>query len=299
MKNALRNWTNIRVFLAVMREGSTLAAARRLGLAQPTVARRIEALEAETGLTLFERDTRGFKPTSQALAILPFAEVCEAAAVALTKKVQDLTQPRPIRITGYSANFGARIAGIFSAFSAQFPQIQLEFIPSMRSLDLMAGEADVAMRLSRSPLDPDLICRPISTARYTLFGSPAYAEKHGLPKCPEEMIHHKILAFRRADVPTALFDWTTRYVAEDKLEQVFSETSLLYAAVEASQGLAILNLRLLADQEAAGAILRCFDPPEALDAQHIVLIAPEAWRRPEVKTFAKFFIPRYAALFKD
>lgn len=299
MKNELRNWTNIRVFLAVIREGSTLAAARALGMAQPTVARRIEALEQETNLTLFERDTRGFKPTSQAQTLLPYAEVCEAGIKALCSAVQDLSQLRPIRITGYGANFRARIADIFSAFSAAHPQIQLEFIPSMRSLDLMGGEADVAMRLTRSALDPQLICRPISTARYSLFGSPAYAQRHGLPERPEDMNHHKILSFRRADVPTALHDWTTRYVPEDRLEQIFSETSLLYAAVEAGQGLAVLNLRLMADKEAAGAIIRCFDPPEALDAQHMVLIAPEAWRRPEVKTFAKFFLPRYAALFKD
>ncbi|MBT8425437.1 MAG: LysR family transcriptional regulator, partial [Silicimonas sp.] len=52
MKSEFRNWSDIRVFLAVIREGSTLAASRKLGVAQPTVARRIDALEHETGLIL-------------------------------------------------------------------------------------------------------------------------------------------------------------------------------------------------------------------------------------------------------
>jgi len=48
----------------------------------------------------------------------------------------------------------------------------------------------------------------------------------------------------------------------------------------------------------AGTLIRCFEPPEALSAPHMVLVSPEAYRRPEVKAFTKFFTPRYAQLFK-
>ena len=56
MKSDFRDWSDVRVFLAVVRAGSTLAASKSLGMAQPTVARRIEALEHALGLVLFERD---------------------------------------------------------------------------------------------------------------------------------------------------------------------------------------------------------------------------------------------------
>ena len=56
MKSEFRDWSDVRVFLAVVRAGSTLAASNSLGMAQPTVARRIEALEHALGLVLFERD---------------------------------------------------------------------------------------------------------------------------------------------------------------------------------------------------------------------------------------------------
>lgn len=64
------NWSDISVFLTVCREGSTLAASKQLGVSQPTVARRIDALEHQLGLTLFERDTHGFKPTLTAKGLL-------------------------------------------------------------------------------------------------------------------------------------------------------------------------------------------------------------------------------------
>ncbi len=299
MNNDLRNWTNIRVFLAVLREGSTLAASKRLGLAQPTVARRVEALEHETGLTLFERDTRGFKPTSAAETLLPMAEAMEVAARQLSACANDMSQPRPIRITGFTANFSGRIRDIFSAFSEAYPKVPLEFLPGARTLDLMAGEADVAMRIVWKEQHPDLICRQISVARFTLYGTPDYAKRNGLPPRAEDMIHHHIFSYRRPDILPTIHNWILKYVPEDKIARCFSESSLMDAAMRAGQGLAVMNLRLMEKDEQAGRLVRCFDPPSDLCGPHMVVISPEAYRRPEVRAFARFFIPRYAAVFKS
>lgn len=298
MNNALRNWSDLRVFLEVMRSGSTLAASRALCMAQPTVARRIDALEHETGLTLFQRDTRGFHPTEAAHAIAADAEAMEAAAERLSVTAQDLNRPRPIRITGFQPNFNDATSEILSEFSAMHPEITMQFLPGLRSLDLMAGEADVALRVSWIPQDPDLICRVVSQARFTLYASPTYAEKHGLPSCPEEMPGHTILALRRDDMPPVFVDWMLRYLRPDQIARTIGEHALMVAAIRSGQGLGIENLRMAAKDEAEGSMIRCFEPPPELTAPHMVLIPPQAWRRPEVKTFAKFFIPRYAALFK-
>lgn len=299
MNNDLRNWTNIRIFLAVIRAGSTLAASKQLGMAQPTVARRIDALEHETGLTLFERDTRGFKPTPEASSLLPLAEALEKAASDLSAAIDDMIQPRPIRITGFTANFAGRARDIFSAFSAAYPQVPLEFLPGARTLDLMAGEADIAMRFVWKEQHPDLICRHISVARTTLYGSAEYAARHGLPSRPQDMIQHRIFSYRRPDIMPILHDWILQYVPEDRITRVYSEVSLMDAAVRAGQGLALLNLRLVESDEKAGKLIRCFEPPEALAVPHMVVISPDAYRRPEVRAFARFFIPRYAAIFKS
>lgn len=295
MKSAFRNWSDVRVFLAVLREGSTLAASRRLDMAQPTVARRIDALEHEIGLTLFERNTRGFHPTEVARALLPIAENFERAAEEFRDKAQGLKASRPIRVTAYQANFSPRITAIFSEFMALRPDVRFDFLPGVNMLDLMAGEADVALRITRSDIDPDLICRKISTARFSLFGSPGYAEKHGLPSSPDDLSGHRLLNFQRDDVPPAFHNWLVRHAAPDQIVMTFTEIELMHSAARAGQGLGLMNMRQV---EGDPSLICCFDPPDELSAEHVLLVSPDAYRRAEVREFTKFFAPRYAALFK-
>ncbi|WP_417207473.1 LysR family transcriptional regulator [Antarctobacter sp.] len=295
MKNGFRNWSDVRIFLAVMREGSTLAASHRLEMSQPTVARRIETLEHDLGLVLFDRDTRGYHPTGAARDLVPMAEAMEAAADALCGKVAELTAVRTIRITAVNRNFSARAMAIFDGFAETHPEIGFEFLPDVVPLDLIAGEADIALRLTRNPVNPDLICRYISTAQFTLYGSDSYAQKNGLPRCVEDMTRHRFISFLRPGVPAALHEWLLRHVAEDRIVQVFSDIDLMQAAVASGRGLGVLNLRMASDTPG---ILPCFDPIPELDVQHLMLISPEAYRRREVKSFVTYFAPRYAALYR-
>lgn len=298
MKSRFRQWSDLRAFLAVMRAGSTLAAARGLDMAQPTVARRIAALEHALGVVLFDRDTRGFRPTQAAVALLPLAEEVERAADAFAVRAADLTRARPIRITAYMANFSPRVTEIFSAFSAAHPEVGFEFLPGVRSLDLMAGEADVALRLTYSEPHPDLICRQISLARFTFYAARSYAEAHGLPSTPEELAGHRCFSFVREDMPPIFDRFLRRYVPDAAIVQTFSEIGMLDAAVRSGQGIGVQNLRFAEDEEKAGELVRCFAPPDELTARHLLLVAPDAYRRPEVKAFVTFFAPRYAALFR-
>lgn len=295
MKNGFRNWSDVRVFLAVFRKGSTLAASRMLNLAQPTVARRIDVLENELGVTLFERDTRGFKPTESARKILPFAEAIEKAASEFSEKANELTEIRPIRVTAYSGNFSPRVTEIFSEYSALNPDIAFEFLPSVKVLDLEGGEADIALRITGKEPQQNLICRKISTARWSFYGSRSYAEKHGLPASCDRLSGHHFVTFKRGDVPAALHEWLIRHVSQDDIVMSFSEIDLMHAAIKAGHGLGLMNDKLA---EMDDTLVRCFDPIEELSRQHLMLIAPEAYRRPEVKAFVKFFAPRYAAVFK-
>ncbi len=295
MKSAFCNWSDVRVFLAVIREGSTLAASRRLGMAQPTVARRIDALEHETGLTLFDRDTRGFHPTDAARELMPVAEALEKAAQGFQDKVGGLKRARPIRVTAYLANFSPRITAIFSAFLAVRPDVRFDFLPGVQVLDLMAGEADVALRITRSAIDPDLICRKISTAQFSLFGAPSYAKRYGLPTSPDDLKGHRLLTFQRDDVPQVFHEWILKHASPDQIVLSFSEIDLMHSAIRSGQGLGIANLKLA---EGDPSLIRCFDPLDELSAEHVLLVSPEAYRRPEVREFVRFFAPRYAALFR-
>ena len=74
----------------------------------------------------------------------------------------------------------------------------------------------------------------------------------------------------------------------------FTEIDLMHAAIKAGHGLGLMNDKLAEGDET---LIRCFEPIEELSRQHLMLIAPQAYRRPEVKAFVKFFAPRYAAIF--
>ncbi|WP_204113380.1 LysR family transcriptional regulator [Shimia biformata] len=298
MKSDFDNWSDIRVFLAVMRTGSTLAASSELGIAQPTVARRIDALEHVLGLVLFERDTRGFRPTQNAHLLRDEAERMESAALSFAEKASTLRRPRPIRITAFAANLSGRSTDIFNDFSARHPEIEFEFLPGARVFDLMAGEADIALRLAWTQPDPELVCRKVSTAQFTMFCAASYAERHGFPASPQELKDHKILALRHDAITPRIYKWLRQQVPEERIYQKFSEASLRDAAVRTGQGVGLMNVRMAESDVKNGTLIRCFDPPEALNVPHLILISPDAYRRREVRTFVKFFAPRYAAIYK-
>lgn len=295
MKNGTWNWSDIRVYLAVVREGSTLAASHKLGMSQPTVARRVEALEHAIDLALFERDTRGFKPTQYGRNLVRHAEKIEASANAFIEQAFELAKAKPIRITAYSGNFSPRMIEIVNEFSAENPGIAFEFLPSVRALDLAAGEADIALRLARMPPDPNLICRKISDARWSMFGGLSYAEQFGLPDSIRDLDGHKFVTFQRGDVPNVFHEWLLKYVAPEQIVATYSEMDLMHAAIRSGQGLGISNVKLV---EPDDTLIRCFEEIEELSAPHLMLISQDAYRRPEVRSFTKYFAPRYAAIFK-
>ena len=184
---------------------------------------------------------------------------------------------------------------ILTEFVSTNPGISFEFIPSVRPLDLSKGEADIAIRITKNEPDETLVCRKISTAKWSMFGAKSYADKYGLPGSVEDLNGHRFVTFQNDAVPSYLHDWLNQHVLPEQIVMSFSETELMKASIKAGHGLGLVNLRVAA---AENALIECFGPIEELSRQNLILISPEAWRRPEIKQFTKYFAPRYAATFK-
>lgn len=170
------NWDDLRLFLAVQETGSLSGAARALGLGQPTLSRRMAELEARIGERLFVRRTQGVELTDKGLRLLPsaqrMAEWAAEAAHSLAKE-EDTPSGR-VRIAaspGVALDFLAPFAG---HLSASFPDIQLEVLSGLQTLNLARGEADLSMRIL-PPNDPELICLDKITGPIRVFVAPAYA----------------------------------------------------------------------------------------------------------------------------
>ncbi|NNJ67250.1 MAG: LysR family transcriptional regulator [Boseongicola sp.] len=296
MNSRFTNWSDVRVFLAVLRTGSTLAASKTLGMAQPTVARRIEALEHTLGLTLFERDTCGFKATDAARALKTSAEAMEmnASALADTAKTLKTTSGKAIRITGVPEVFSENFAAILSDFTDAHPDISFDFLATPDTLDMMKGEADIALRYTNEITDPDLICRKISQAQVTLYASDSYVKKHGCPASPDYFAGHKFILMSGG--MSKLRNFITDRITPDQLVMECDTYQGVVAAVMSGFGIGPMGVGLAGDTPNLNV---CLEPMEEFSVFTWLITSPQALKRPEVRTFTKYFAPRYAAMLKQ
>lgn len=296
MKSHFANWGDLRVFLAVLRTGSTLAASKSLGMSQPTVARRIEALEHTLELTLFDRDTRGFRPTQAAERLALSAVSVEAAVEAFTAEAERTGRPnsQPIRITAPPVNFSANFAAILAEFRAAHPGTHFEFVSTYDVVDLASGEADVAIRMAHRITDERLICAKLTDVKRSLFASRAYAESNGLPASPDDLEGHSFVVYD-SSYRSTINDWLLDRIDKAQIVSYASDPGSMIAALKAGLGIGPMTLSLAADHDD---LVCCFDPPEGTSLPSWLVIGPDAYRRPEVRAFAAFFAPRFRAIFK-
>ena len=295
MNSQFSNWSDIRVFLAVLRTGSTLAASKTLGMAQPTVARRIEALEHTLGLTLFDRDTRGARPTEAALTLKTSAEAVELNANAMAEAAHSLRKSsgKPIRITGVPEVFSENFAAIVSDFKDENPDIVFEFLATPDTLDLSNGEADVAIRYTNEITDPDLICQKISKAEITLYASDTYAKNYGIPSSSDDFAGHKFILMSGG--MSKLRAFITERITPDQLVMECDTYQGVIAAVLSGFGIGPIGVGLAGDRST---LQVCLEPMEEFSFYTWLVTSPQAHKRPEVRTFTKFFAPRYIAMLK-
>ncbi|WP_170609101.1 LysR family transcriptional regulator [Ruegeria arenilitoris] len=299
MKSVFANLSDVRVFLAVLRTGSTLAASKTLGMAQPTVARRIEVLEHTLGLVLFERSTQGFHPTKDALALVSNAEAVEDAAKALDATAARLvsSQSRTIRITAVTDAFNPRLSAMLEGFVESYRSASFELIPSDAALDISAGEVDIAIRWATKEIDePSLICRKLATITHSLFASKSYAAKSDLPRSETEMGGHKFLVFGGNQRLDSLNDWLFERIDSDQIAMTCQDIKSMETAVQMGAGIGTLPTRFMKSDDS---LVHCIELPADLGSTVWLLVNPSAYRRPEVKAFTAYFAPRYSAHLRD
>lgn len=235
-------WSDLRVFLAVVRHGSTVAAAKALGVNQTTAARRVAALEAAIGLRLFDRRQDGYRLTEAGAALLRLAEAVENAAAAFEQAVcvQKREQGGVVRLTTTEVLANAVVTPWLTEFMEIHPDICVEMVATERRLDLAAGEADVAIRAQKRPDDPGVVVRRLSDAPWSLYCSLAYAEKRGVPRSVEELAAHSVIG---AEAPLSSLDpfkWLKDVTPATSVRSSSASVLNMLAAVRAGHGVGAL-----------------------------------------------------------
>lgn len=169
------SWDDLRIFLAVVAHGSMNGAARALGQSQPTVARRIRALEESLGVSLFQRGPNNLDLTEAGQAILEAATpMGEAASIAIRTAAAYRPEPdAPVRITATASvtMFLSLHAGDLHRAAAP---VEIVFIPTRQRLDLASGEADIALRMRNLPeASDDLVVRKVGQIAFAIYARTA------------------------------------------------------------------------------------------------------------------------------
>jgi DNA-binding transcriptional LysR family regulator len=190
------DWNHIRAFHATAVAGSLSAAARQLGLTQPTLSRQVVALEADLGVTLFERRGRRLVLNATGMELLEHIRIMGDAADTLALAASGRTQEIGGRVCiSATDTFAAYLLPeIVARIRSEAPQITIAIVASNQISDLHRGEADIAIRHVR-PDRPGLVGRHVRDTEASFFASEDWVARNGLPKAPADLAKAGLMGF--------------------------------------------------------------------------------------------------------
>ncbi len=195
------DWNRARAFLVTAEEGSLSAAARALGMTQPTLGRQVTALEEELGVALFERGARGLELTPSGTDLAEHVRTMGEAAtrLSLSASGQSQTIEGSICITATEVVAAYVLPQIVRELRLTHPGIEVEIIASNEASDLKRREADIAVRAFR-PTQSDLIARQIpGIGAWSLYATADYLDDLGNPEQPADLAGAVFMTFDRGD----------------------------------------------------------------------------------------------------
>jgi molybdate transport repressor ModE-like protein len=177
------DWNALKIFKVIADCGSLSAASRRLNMSQPTLSRRLVALEESLDSQLFQRLPKGLVLTEAGEKIITLVEQMEEKALDVEKAVtgQNKRLEGTVRLTTTEFIGTYWMPELMVEFREEYPGISVDLNIDMAPRDLLRREADIAVRLGY-PQQPDLIARKLGILPNYMAASPAYIEKHGLPE---------------------------------------------------------------------------------------------------------------------
>lgn len=184
---------DLRAFVEVAEAGGVSPAARRLGVTKSVVSRQIARLEAELGVQLLARSTRGAVMTEAGEAFRDYAaKVCEDIDTAIETISPEGDLRGRLRIAAPLSFGPTHLAPVIADMARRYPLLQIQTSYSDRFVDLVSEGYDCAIRLGYLP-DSNLVARCVGPMYGRLVASPAYIDAHGAPDTPDEIQGHEAL----------------------------------------------------------------------------------------------------------
>ncbi|HEY8683715.1 MAG TPA: LysR family transcriptional regulator [Rhodanobacter sp.] len=237
MTNKEPGWELYRSFLAVIREGSLSAAARSLGMTQPTLGRHIRQLESDLDVVLFTRSPQGLMSTDLADELATHAQAMYATSAALRRAASGSnSEVRGVVRVTCSEVIGAEVLPpMLTDLRQRQPGIVIELSLSNRSEDLLRKDADIAVRMIR-PVQGALVARHVGAIPLGLYAHRRYLKANGTPRVLDDLHQHTIIGYDHETPALRAIREKLQFGREDFSLRTDSDLAQL-AAIRAAYGI--------------------------------------------------------------
>lgn len=280
-------WDDLRIILAIARNGSALRASGCLGINQTTVLRRLDALEAAVGTELFVRQKSGMKLTPAGRLAVDAAERMDAEAEglanSLSARLRDV-QGR-VRLTTSDTISVYLVTPCLQAFHQQYPGIAIEVMTTDRRLDIAHGEADVALRGSSRPEGAGIVARKLPDALWAIYCSRDYAARRGLPHDRQSIPGHDIVGLEGQMAHINGWRWLQAAAPETVIRVRSNSLFNLICYLKEGWGLGVLPA-FVGDAEPN--LIRCFPPPPELEDELWLIVREDIKSQPHIRALTDF-----------
>jgi len=283
------------VFASVAVQGSPSAAARTLGLTPSAVSRIVARIKVRLGVRLLVRTTRALALTGEGEAYLRAARRILADLEEVEGAIADQASPRGrLRVTASLAHGRLFVVPLLGDFTARYPGILVDLNLSDRIFDVLAGQADVAVRFGQLA-DSPLTARKLGETGRVVVASPAYLERYGTPQVPDYLLAHHCLNFnfRRAEP-----GWPFCEEGRDRALTVTGQIEAnngesLAQLARAGVGIARVGRFAVEDDVVSGRLVPLLEAYNPQDREPLHALFVGGWTMPvRVRVFIDFLVER-------
>jgi DNA-binding transcriptional LysR family regulator len=284
------DWGALRDFGVVAERGSLSEAARVLGVSQPTLTRRMAALEAQLGAEVMRRGPRGIELTETGEAILdPIRQMRDAAgSVDVSATGRDASLSGIVRVSATEGLANHWCTPELLEFQRAHPSIQIEIDVRNRNANLLRREVDIALRLGR-PRQKELVARKLGEVKLGMYASSDYVARCGRPESLAELESHACISFDASITDTAAGEWVESLVGPSR--PVFRSTSLMtqLQAVRCGWGIGMTSIFIVAEDDDLERVL-----PEVEHVLGVWLVTHPGLRRSaRIRAVYDFLVERF------
>jgi DNA-binding transcriptional LysR family regulator len=242
------DWDDLRIAHAIARRGSLSAAARALGTTQPTVSRRLSALERRIGVKLFERGAAGLSPSKLCAVLIESLDQMEEQAQAVERRIaaRDTGLQGAITVTSLAWFGDDVLAPLLARFCARHKLVTVDLINDPRRFNLFRREADVAVRIGMFDRD-ELVERKVADVSYGLYASLPYLHRHGRPDFAKQCAGHRVASLWESPEKVVHIEWLKAIASRADVVLRTNGIQSHVAAVGAGEAIAVLP-RVMGDR---------------------------------------------------